>query len=263
MISYLFSVINKQIYWDKVYQLLKENNDNFEIIFVLHESNEELNDIKLLSENNSNVHYYVYENGTSENQMISNAIKYVNGTELVLCRDFFEYTPVMSDFLIEMGKSGAQICLFQKNIKKNKLKKFLKAIYKKITKTIFGFESYEGNVGLVYFGNIALSVLKEVKDITLLTKVNRWKGFDISYALTDVINCSKPERKSLKNTVFNLISASLIMFLLIIALSMLIAFNVIGYVLILLFTLFILIDIFWLFYLILKLYIVIKLGDLK
>ena len=263
MISFLFSVLDKKIYWDKVYDLLKEKNKSFEMIIVVKQNSEELEDIQKLEQLKSNVHCYVFDDNTSENYMINEGIKKSNGESLVLCRDYFDYAPILSDFLLDMGNEGAQVCMFKKNKKQNKIIDLVLKFFRKFTKNIFGFEMYQGDIGLIYFGNVALSVLKETKNCSILTKVNRWKGFDISYALTDDLPKPKPERKNTAKMIVSLVGSLLSLTVLVTAMVLLICFDLIGFVLILLFCTVILVNILWLLYNLLKLFVFISVGDLQ
>ena len=42
MISFLFSIVDKKIFWDKVYQTLSQKYDDFEMVFAIKEQNPEL-----------------------------------------------------------------------------------------------------------------------------------------------------------------------------------------------------------------------------
>ena len=75
MVSYIFSVITKKLYWDKVYGFLSENNNDFEILFVIRKSNSELDDLLKIEKEKSNVSVFIFEDDISENNMINQAIK--------------------------------------------------------------------------------------------------------------------------------------------------------------------------------------------
>lgn len=263
MTSYLFSIIDKKIYWNKVYELIEQNDKNFEFIFVIRENNPEIEDVIKLQHEKSNVFVYTFSPDKSENFMINDAIKKVNGKRLIICRDYFDFAPVMANFLLEMGQQGAQIAMFKKEDKKKTVKEYILNAYRKLTQSLFGYELYQGDIGLIYFGNIALSVLKEIPNSSILTKVNRWKGFDVCYATTKDLAKPKPERKKLKSCITSSIISFFILSLLITALSLLIAYNVIGFVLILLISTIILVNILWFGYSLTRLYTILRVGDLQ
>lgn len=263
MISFLFSIVDKKIFWDKVYQTLSQKYDDFEMVFAIKEQNSELEDLRALADGKDNIQIFEYEQSASENFMINKTIKHVKGDCLVLCRDYFVYATILSDFLIDMGKQGAQIAMFQKQKKSNKITKFFAKLSHKITKALFGFDFYDGDVGLVYFGNIALSVLKNLPNCSLLTKVNRWKGFEICYATTDSLDKPVMEKREAKKALVNMICSFATLAALVCALVLLCVFDLIGFLPILCFSTVILVNILWSTYAVIKFCLNKKVGDLK
>lgn len=251
------------MFWDKVYDKLKNQYKEFEMIFVIKNSNPELADIEALAKERTSVKCFCFEDNVSENFMINSGIKQVKGEALVLCRDYFEYAPVLSNFLTTMGTQGAQVAMFKKQKKDNKISAFFSKMYHKIISSIFGFDCYEGDIGLIFFGNIALSTLKSVPHSAILTKVNRWKGFDICYAVSVDMQKPKLEKKEQKRTLVNLIISTGIMAVLTTTMSLLISNKLIGFLPILLFSGLIFLMLVWIIYGLLKYSIVAKVGDLK
>lgn len=263
MISFLFSIVDKKIFWDKVYQTLSQKYDDFEMVFAIKEQNPELEDLRALADGKDNIQIFEYEQNASENFMINKTIKHIKGDCLVLCRDYFVYATILSDFLIDMGKQGAQIAMFQKQKKSNKITKFFAKLSHKITRALFGFDFYDGDVGLVYFGNIALSVLKNLPNCSLLTKVNRWKGFEISYATTDSLDKAVMEKDETKKSLISLICSFVTLVSLVGALVLLCVFDVIGFLSILCFATAILVNVLWSIYSVIKFRLNRKVGNLK
>lgn len=263
MISFLFSVVDKQVYWDKVYASLSQKYDKFEMIFAIHNQNTELEDLQKLANQNKNVRVFTFERDATENFMINQTIKHAHGDCLVLCRDYFVYATVLSDFLLEMGMQGAQIAMFQKQKKSNKITKWFSKLFHKTTKLLFGFDYYDGDIGLVYFGNIAFSVLKELPSCTLLTKVNRWKGFEICYATAEDINSTLSENEDKHKALANMICSLGVFVVLVSTLVVLCCFNLIGFLPILGFSMTILLNIVWMTYSIAKYCINRRVGNLK
>ena len=263
MISFLFSIVDKKIFWDKVYQTLSQKYHDFEMVFAIKKQNSELEDLHVLADGKDNIKIFEYNQDASENFMISQTIKQVKGDCLVLCRDYFVYATILSDFLIDMGSQGAQIAMFQKQRKSNKITKFFAMLSHKITKALFGFDFYDGDIGLVYFGNIALSVLKNLPNCSLLTKVNRWKGFEICYATTDSLDKPVMEKREAKKALVNMICSFGTLAVLICALVLLCVFDLIEFLPILCFATAILVNILWATYAVIKFFLNKKVGDLK
>ncbi len=257
MVSYIFSVIKKRLIWKKVVEILNKKHSDFQIIFAVYNQNPDLNEILDLKSEKIKVLQFDTDD---ENHMISQAILQCDGSSLMLCRDYFQYSTVMSDFLLEMAESGAQVVMFKHNKKSNKLIEFNKKLLNKLIYSIFNFKMYEGDIGLIYFGNIAFSVMKKTNAI-LFTKINRFVGFEISYASIDQLPKAIPQKKGLKKEVLKFSIFSIILIALIFSMSFLIAFNKIGFVLGLLFLTLIILDVFYIIYLSLKLDIIKRVGD--
>jgi len=264
MTSYVFSIINKQIVWSKVHEILKSKfGSDFEMVFALKEENEELAALEKLQKKHKNVVIVVCKQNASENEMINKAIKEVSGDNMVLCRDYFEYATVLSDYIVAMGYMGAQLVLFRKKEKTSKFKDFIKKIYNKIVSWLFGFKLYEGDIGLMFFGNIALSVLKELPNTAHYTKVNRFLGFDISYVESEELQKPKFEQKERKRVVAHSIISAALVILETVAFALLIVFDLLGFIGGLVLILLIVCSIFYLFYTIIKITILNQYGDLS
>ena len=259
MISYLFTVKEKRMNWDKVEKYIQKKTDDYEMILAVDSKNPDLEEIKSFESEKFKV--LVFENKT-QNQMIEKALEVVDGDSLLLCRDEFLYTDVMASFLIGMGELGAQVVMFRKNKKTNKVKKFFAGLKNKFIKTFFNFDLYEGDTGMMFFNNIALSVLKETKGV-LLTKVNRFVGFEISYAEIDDLEQNDYEKHEKKALVKKISIVSSILACLIVAFGLLVGFKLIGFIISTLFVVSFIGLGFWILYLSLKLSIINKVGDLK
>lgn len=263
MTSYVFSIINKRIIWSKVYDILKSKfEDDFEMVFAINKNNEELANLEKLKKKHKNVVVVICEEKASENEMINKAIKEVSGLNMVLCRDYFEYATVLSDYIVAMGYMGTQLVLFRKKEKTSKFKEFFKKIYNKLVSWLFGFKLYEGDIGLMFFGNIALSVLKELPNTAHYTKVNRFVGFDISYVESEELPKPKFEHKERKKVVIQSIITAALIVLEIVAFVLLIVFNLLGFIGGLILILLIICSVLYLFYEILKISILNQYGDL-
>lgn len=257
MVSYIFSVIEKRLIWKKVVELLQQKHNDFQIIFAVYDKNPDLNEILELQDENIKVLQFSHND---ENEMISQAIKHCNGNSLMLCRDYFKYSTVMSDFLLEMADKGAQVVMFKHEKKVGKIAEFNRKILNKLISSIFNFKMYEGDIGLIYFGDIAFSVMKQTNAV-LFTKVNRFVGFDISYASIEQLPKPQPQRKRLKKEILKVSIFSSLLIALIVGMSLLLAFNKIGFVVCLIFITIIILDIFYILYLSLKLDILKRVGD--
>lgn len=263
MTSYVFSIIDKQIIWSKVYDILKSKyEDDFEIIFVTKEKNEELATLQKLQKKHDNVVMVVCEESLTENEMINKAIAQVSGDNMVLVRDYFEYATVLSDYIVAMGNLGAQVVLFRSKQKSSKFKDFFKRIYNKLVSWLFGFKLYQGDIGLMFFGNIALSVIQELPNSVHYTKVNRFSGFDISYVEAEDLQKPRHEHKERKKVMIASIVTAVCIALEITALVLLSVFNVLGFLGGLGLILMILCSVFYLGYVLLKLSILNEYGDL-
>lgn len=263
MTSYVFSVMNKKIIWSKVHQILAEKYDEeFEMIFALASNNDELADLKKLEQEQNNVLVLTFDPSYSENKMLSEAIRHTQGDNMVLCRDYFEYATVMSDLMIGMGAMNVQVALYRKPQKSGKIRAFFKKIYHRLVEWIFGFKLYEGDVGLEYFGNIPLSILRTLPNNILLTKVNKWNGFDISYIEADELKEKQFDHHEKKGVLKALwISGGIFALLL----GLFITFAIVGWLGFLsglVGVLLLLIVMFYMVYLCLKLSIVCQHGDL-
>lgn len=258
MVSYIFSVIEKRLIWKKVVELLHQKHNDFQIVFAVYDKNPDLDEILELEGENIKVLQFAHND---ENEMISQAIKHCDGNSLMLCRDYFKYSTVMSDFLLEMAGKGAQVVMFKHEKKASKVSEFNKKILNKLIASIFNFKMYEGDIGLIYFGDIAFSVMKQTNAV-LFTKVNKFVGFDISYASIEKLPKPQPQRKNLKKEILKISTFSTLLIALIVGMSLLIALNKIGFVLCLLFITMIILDIFYILYLSLKLDILKRVGDI-
>lgn len=264
MTSYVFSVIDKRINWDKVFNLLDSKyGADFEILFAVRASNPEVEYLKDLEKKLEDFFVYVYEDKFSENEMLGQTIKKANGDELILVRDYFEYTTILSDVLVSAGRKGVPLAMYRKPKKSNRLKDFFKKIYDKLVQFIFGFSLYEGDVGLMYFGNIPFAILKEVPNNILLTKINRWSGFEVSYVEIDDLakpKLEKQEKKKLLKAIVIFASITALMLGVFITFTVL---KLLGFLLSFVLIVAILLLGCWLDYLIIKLMIIDKIGDLN
>ncbi len=264
MTSYVFSIIEKAVHWNKIYDIIEEKyKKEFEIIFAIRKSNPELADLEALAKKKKNVIVNTFEQNASENFMLSESIKSANGDDLVLCRDYFDYATIMSDVLVNLGKMGAQVVCYRKPQKKGKFFAFFRKIYNNIIHMIFGFSFYEGDIGLMYFNNVATSILKSLPNNILLTKINRWAGFEVSYIESDDLKKPKFEKIEGKKTSL-LLGIALFLFLAfiggIVTLSLL---NIVEFMQIFGCSIGIFLSLIWVVYLVLKLAIINRVGDLK
>lgn len=266
MTSYVFTVLEKKYYWDKVYQsLTNKYEDNFEMVLVLKKSNSEKEEVLKFSKTVDRVKVLLVDENFSENAMVGEAMQEVSGKDMVLCRDYFAYKTIFSDYMVAMGRQGAQVVVYRKVKKASKLKSFFSKLYEKVVKYIFGFKPYGGDIGLVYFNNIALSVLKELPNNTVLTKVNKWAGFEISYIDIEdkELTPAKLEKKELKPTLQKIIFYSVISVVLIAGFVLLAVFSKLSFVIGILIIFVLLLFQFFLFYNCLKYTVVNKYGDLR
>lgn len=265
MISYVFSILEKQIHWDKVYQILKQKyGDTFELVFGIKKGNSELDDLLALQKKHKDsVTVVVLENNASENQILNEALKKSKGTHIVMCRDYFEFTTVMSDVLLAMGYQGVQLAMYQKIKKTNKIKEFFKKIYNKLVSWIFGFSMYDGDIGLMFFGNVTASTLRTLNNPSLLTKVNRWAGIEPSYVRIEELKKPKLEKSLLKNNIIWL-CLSLVLFIgTLVGFILLVNFGLLNFIQGFLMVVGMIVFLLWALYLVLKLSVVCKVGDLK
>lgn len=266
MTSYVFTILEKKYHWDKVYQSLSEKyGSNFELVLAVKNSNPEKNEIMKFAKTFKRVSVLVVEDDKTENDMIAEAIKNVQGYEMVLCRDYFDYKTIFSDYMIEMSLEGAQVVAYKKNKKTSKLKNFFTKIYNKVIKKIFGFKLYEAEIGLIYFNNIALSVLKELPNSATFTKVNKWVGFEVSYIEieSELISQAKLDKSELKSVKIGLIACSALIALFFTGFVLLAVFNKLSFIVGLLFIFVLIITFFVLLYNILKFTFVNRYGNLK
>lgn len=266
MTSYIFTILEKKYHWDKVYQnLTNKYKKNFEMVLVLKKSNLEKTEILEFSKSVERVQVLVLDDDISENAMINQAIKAVKGKDMVLCRDYFEYKTIFSDYMLSMGAQGAQLVVYRLIKKKSKLKNFFSKLYHKIIKYIFNFKLYEAEVGLIYFNDIALSVLKELPNNIILTKVNKWAGFETSYIDIEEkeISPAKLEKKELKPVLLRIIIYSTISLFMLVGFVLLAVFNKLSFIVGILLVFVFLISLFILFYNSLKYTIINRYGDLR
>lgn len=266
MTSYVFTILEKKYHWDKVYQSLTEKfGKNFEMVLALKNSNSEKAEILEFAKTVKRVSVVVLDDDKSENALVSEAIKASQGQEMVLCRDYFDYKTIMSDYMVAMGAQGAQVVVYRKIKKTSKFKNFVSKIYNKIVKYIFGFKLYGAEVGMVYFNNIALSVLRELPNSTVLTKVNKWAGFETSYIDIESkeISKAKLEKRELKSIIKRIVFYSVLSALVIAGFVLLAVFNKLSFIVGILLIFVFLISNFILFYNSLKFTIIDKYGDLR
>ncbi|MGI5842185.1 MAG: hypothetical protein ACOX6H_02700 [Christensenellales bacterium] len=265
MISYMFSVIEKQMHWDKIYDILTSKyGKNFEMILLVKKSNPQIANLKDHEKSFSRLKVLEFEDNKSENYMIAHALEQVKGKALILCRDYFDYATIMSDYFVEMLKHNVPIAVYRRPKQKaNKVKMFFEKLYAKIVKLIFGYSLYDGDIGLVLFGEIPLSVLKTAINPIILTKVNRWVGFDISYVEKDDLPEPKPEKFTLKKQITTLCIESALLVLSIAGFVILAVFGKLTFLLGLLFIVFFVLFGFLTLHAALKLSIVNYYGDLS
>lgn len=264
MTSYVFSVIDKKIIWSKVYDILKSKYDeDFEMVFAIKKSNTELADLEALSKQHENISVLTFDDNKSENEMLNDTIKAVKGENMILCRDYFEYATVLSDYLLAMGELDCQVALFRRSEKKGKIRQFFSSLYHNTVAWLFGFKLYEGDIGLMYFGNIALSIMREMPNSSYYTKVNKWSGFDISYVESDELLKPKIECKERKRNIIAMSVTAGIIALLITLFVILCVVKTITFIVGLLIIFSIFAALFYLFYLVLKFTILKNYGDLS
>lgn len=135
----------------------------------------------LKKQENTNINLYTFPNGTKEDSMISFGINSLTEGDFILLRnDVKEINSDLLEKILYERQLGGDIIMAKKPRKKNFLSNFFSNIFKKLYFLIFNFNFYLGDIGVQYFSNLALSVMKETNSI-MLTKLNKWLAVNIKY----------------------------------------------------------------------------------
>ncbi|MDD3397864.1 MAG: hypothetical protein PHR96_04945 [Clostridia bacterium] len=128
-----------------------------------------------------NISLNIFPNGTKEESMINTSIKDLPECGFVLIRnDVKDININLIEKILLECQSGADIIMAKKPRKKNFITNFFSKIFQKLCSFIFHFSFYSGDIGVQYFNNLALSIMKETNAL-MLTKINKWLAINIKY----------------------------------------------------------------------------------
>lgn len=129
----------------------------------------------------ANINLYTFPNGTKEDSMISFGINSLTEGDFILLRNDVEEINVnLIEKILFESQLGGDIIMAKKPRKKNFLNRFFSNVFEKLYFLIFNFIFYAGDIGVQYFSNLTLSIMKETNSV-MLTKLNKWLAVDIKY----------------------------------------------------------------------------------
>lgn len=138
------------------------------------------------------VKLYIFENGSAKEEIINSLSSRVGDGKVILMRKLISNDEL--DSFIK-SKTDITVCAVKE---KNKLCVFFNNIWKKIIKFIFDFKFFSGDVSVVAISEKLNLVVRNIPNLSYVTRVNRWIGVTES----SVETVSKPEKKeynSIKN----------------------------------------------------------------
>ena len=150
-----------------------------------------------------NITEYIFKNETDDS-VINALVKTLNTNKLILIRAIDDNFDSILKLHQNLKKSN-EICLFVK--KRNKIVEFFDKIFDKITKFIFGYKFFNGNIAQMAFGKIVIDVLKQVDNASMFTKMDKWSGVVIKELETEQ-NIPKVKFKANKLTNYITIAIS-------------------------------------------------------
>lgn len=177
-----FLIVNLQnkLNIEKFVNLVEKNYKNYKIIIASTK----------LHKKYKNVYEYQFDD-VEPDKVINTLMPKVEGERLVLVRQFDNDN--LDEILnIEKAiKKNNQISLLKKC--KNKFKSIIFNYINKIINLIFGYKLFDGYLSCVGFSSVPLSVLMQIENSSLYTKINKWQGIDLVY-----VNCNKCQKLKFK-----------------------------------------------------------------
>ena len=214
MITVLMPIVNRKQSFKEILEVFSgcEHSDKISLVILTEKNNKILEEITEDSPSNFPIFVDVFSVGTSEEAMISSAIKNLETSECVLIRDAATtFSSYHINKLFEGVLLGYDVVMLKPKKQANKIKRFFQNLSKKLFKFLFGYNYYDGDIGMQYFGEQAVDILKTT-NLTILTKLNKWIALSIFYVETDL----KPivfKNKTPKNFVVSMLATSVVLVL--------------------------------------------------
>ena len=117
---------------------------------------------------------YVFENCTNDealNYMISD----VQSDKLIVVRNIKDYEDISRVF--NGLRKANQICVLKNP--SNQVKQFFEKMTDYVTKFLLGYKFLHASIGVVGFSKDVVAVLKQLKECSVYTKVDKWIGIEI------------------------------------------------------------------------------------
>lgn len=113
---------------------------------------------------------YVFENGSKKEEMINSLAQFVTAERLIILRKI-----ITAEELFAFIDSNADVTVCQTKTRK-KVGAFFNRLWQKFVGFIFGFKFFNGDISVVSLNELSTQVALQSKNLSYITRVNRWKG---------------------------------------------------------------------------------------
>lgn len=167
--SFIVLNLNNQIEQKTITDYFKDNYDNgsYEIIYCS----------STKAKRCANLKNYIFEKNENSESILNSVLKYCTGENICVIRNVNGYNYALK--LTNKLKKDNQIVFCKKEL--SKVKQFFWNIFKKIAKFLFLQNLEPINQGVVLYGKLASSVLKELQRPAIAIKANMWEGIENVY----------------------------------------------------------------------------------
>lgn len=121
-----------------------------------------------------NVKIVVFKDNSKKEEIINGLADYIDKGKMFIVR-----TPI-SQKEVDMFVASKTEITFCAPKKRSSVANFFHKLGQKIIKMLFGFTTYDGDVSAIMFGESTSEIIREGKNISYATRVNRWRGYSTS-----------------------------------------------------------------------------------
>lgn len=169
---------------------LKKKND----LYVLVGVTKSLED-KIKKTRSKNFCLSVFEDGAKKEEIINSLKDKTVEGKIVICRK--EISLKELDLFLSSTKD---IAVCKEN--RSKFKNFCFGIWQKVMKFLFGFEFFDGDVSVISFNENLYPVIKNIENLSYVSRINKWKNSKIDLIETNEQPCKMEYDKTMVNLKF-------------------------------------------------------------
>ncbi len=127
----------------------------------------------------------VFKNGSRKEEIINSLQEHLEEGKILILRKKLKEDEI-SGFL--SSQTDITICAKKK---RNKVGEFFYKLWEKIIRVLFDLTSFDGDISAICFSEKLTSVIKNIPNLSSVSRINRWKGVSVGVIETS----SKPAKK--------------------------------------------------------------------